>query len=93
MTKVNGSFLYLFFIKLITKFKILPEIDFFASQINKQLEKHVSCSPDPQSLAVDGFDLSWGQLNFHAFPPLSLIDRSSSKIFKEKTSEVIVIPW
>ena len=58
-----------------------------------QFEKHVSWHPDPQSLAVDGFNLSWGELNFHAFEPFSLIGWSISKFLKKKTSDITVILW
>ena len=35
--------------------KCTPNIDLFASRINKQLEKYVSFKPDPDAFAVDAF--------------------------------------
>ena len=36
-----------------------PDIDFFASRLNAQLECYISWTPDPYAWAVDAFSVSW----------------------------------
>ena len=36
-----------------------PEIDLFASWINRQTEKYVSWKPEPEAFAVDAFSINW----------------------------------
>lgn len=72
--------------------KFQPEIDLFASRLNKQLEKYVSYRPDPEAAAVDAFSINWHGLQFYAFPPFSVIPAMLRKIVKDKASGVIVVP-
>ena len=53
------------------KLNFQPEIDLFATWINKQFSKF-SYPTDPQAFAVDTFSLQWANLKFYAFPPLVL---------------------
>ena len=39
--------------------------------------------PDPDLEAIDAFTLNWENLNFYAFPPLSVIPTVLAKIQKE----------
>ena len=69
-----------------------PEIDLFASRVNKQFPKYAAYRPDPNACAIDAFTLSWGNLKFYAFPPFSLISTMLAKIQKEKAQGICVIP-
>ena len=51
-------------------------IDLFASRLNKKCETYVSWKPDPGAKYIDAFSLSWKDLDFYAFPPVSMILRS-----------------
>ncbi|RLU26689.1 hypothetical protein DMN91_000486 [Ooceraea biroi] len=55
-----------------------PEIDLFASNINKKCERYCSWKRDPDAFAVNAFTISWSNLNFYAFPPFSLIAKKET---------------
>ena len=69
-----------------------PEVDLFASRINRQLDKYVSWSPDPEALAVDAFSISWTKSTFYMFPPFSIIGRVITKIKKEHATGILIVP-
>ena len=72
--------------------KATPNIDLFASWINKQFQRYVSFRPDPEAEAINAFSLNWGNLNFYAFPPFSVIPEMLQKIQKEKAEGIAVLP-
>ena len=53
----------------------MPEIDLFASRLNKQVAAYCSYRPDPGASYVNAFSISWHE--FYAFinPPFSLLGR------------------
>lgn len=69
-----------------------PEIDIFASRINRKCEKFVSWFRDPEAWKVDAFTLDWSPLKFYAFPPFSLILRTLQKIITDKAEGIVIIP-
>lgn len=69
-----------------------PQIDLFASKLNKKCDKYISWGPDPDSLLVDAFTTSWENLKFYGFPPFCLIHRVLEKIRTEKASGILVVP-
>ncbi len=69
-----------------------PEIDLFASRINKQVEKFVSYQPDPDALAVNAFSLDWNKIKFYAFPPFSCVGKMLNKIYTDKAHGIIIVP-
>ena len=38
----------------------VPDIDLFASRLNKQIKNYVSWYPDPDALATNAFSFDWG---------------------------------
>lgn len=70
-----------------------PEIDLFASRINKKCEKFVSWLRDPESFAVDAFTLNWKTFYFYAFPPFSLILQCLHKIREDKAEGIFIVPY
>jgi len=70
-----------------------PEIDLFASRLNKQLKEFCSWQPDPQARFVDAFTQSWYDLSFYAFPPFSLIPRVLQKINRDKAMGILLVPF
>lgn len=52
-----------------------PEIDMFASRLNKQLDKYVSWKRDRDALWINAFSSSWPNIYFFAFPPFGQIMR------------------
>ncbi|KAJ8043466.1 hypothetical protein HOLleu_10559 [Holothuria leucospilota] len=68
-----------------------PEVDLFASRLNKQVNRFVSWLPDPEAEAIDAFTLDWGDLNFYAFPPFCLIPRCLQKIINDSGQGIMVV--
>ena len=46
----------------------MPDIDMFASCLNKQIECFVSWRPDPDAAAIDAFSLSWSDYKLEQVP-------------------------
>ena len=76
----------------ITQIRGMPEIDMFASRLNKQISKYVSWKPDPYSEIVNAFSISSAYLYFYAFPPFSVLGRCIQKIQRDKAECILVAP-
>lgn len=71
-----------------------PEIDLFASRINKKCDNYVSWMRDPGALTSNAFTLTWDKsLRFYAFPPFPIIGRVLKKIIEDKGEGIIVVPY
>lgn len=78
----------------------IPDIDLFASRLNKQIDRFVSWFPDPDVFASDAFSFSWSSYMRYIFPPFSLIPEVLRKIEEDRVSMVLIIvpmwhtqPW
>ena len=69
-----------------------PEIDLFASRLNKQHPCYVSWKPVPGASFTDAFTISWSDYYFYAFPPFSIILRCLQKIEQEEAEGILVVP-
>lgn len=69
-----------------------PDIDIFASRINKKCKAFVSWHKDPEAIEVDAFTLDWSLLNFYAFPPFAIILKTLQKIMADKAQGIVVVP-
>ncbi len=69
-----------------------PDIDLFASRLNKQLPRYISWKPDPEAEAIDAFSMDWGTVYFYAFPPFCLIPTCLQKIDSDTAEGIIVVP-
>ena len=82
--------------KLLTKafetLKFTPEIDLFASRLNKQLPQYCAYRPDPDAKFIDAFSISWSHIKFYCFPPFSCILRAVRKIIQDQALGILVIP-
>ena len=78
------------FQKIVDKFG-KPDIDLFASRINRQLKSYVSWHPEPEAMAVNAFSLTWNNKFFYMFPPFSLVGRVIAKVIRDKTDAVLVV--
>ena len=70
-----------------------PEIDLFASRLNKQLPKYCSWKPDPGAWAVDAMAVDWSDCYFYAFPPFNMIGRVLQKIEFEHATGILIVPY
>lgn len=69
-----------------------PEIDLFASKLNTKCKIYISWKPDPDCTTVDAFLVSWEHLDFYAFPPFSIINKTIKKIIDDKATGILVVP-
>lgn len=70
-----------------------PKIDLFASRLNFQMKPYISWGPDPESVAVDAFSISWTEWNsVYAFPPFSLILRTLDKWRRDGVDGMMIVP-
>ena len=81
------------FQSILQRFQFIAVIDLFASYLNKKLSNYVSWHPEPESVGVDAFNMSWTKLKFYTFPSFSLVAKSIPKIIQKKASGIMVIPW
>ena len=69
-----------------------PEIDLFASRLNKQLPVFCSFRPDPEASFKTAFTISWANKKLYCFPPFSCISQVLQKIIQDQTTCVVVVP-
>ena len=70
-----------------------PDIDLFATRINKQLPKFISWRPDPEAFFTDAFLYSWCDFNYgYVFPPFSLVSRVLQKIRQHHNTLLVILP-
>ena len=65
-----------------------PDIDLFASRLNKQLPVFVSWHPEPGCYAVV---FLWTPFKCYAFPPFCLIPRVLEKMEREYVDQFLLI--
>ena len=70
-----------------------PDIDLFATQINRQFSDYVAHRPDPEAKFTDEFTMDWSDLKFCAFPQIAIISRFLSKISQDEAKGIIVVPY
>jgi hypothetical protein len=68
-----------------------PDIDLFASRLNKQLDNYVSWFPDPMAITSDAFFISWTKFKPYIFPPFSLTGRILQKLVEDEVRNAILI--
>ena len=69
-----------------------PEIDLFASRLNKQFDQFCSFKPEPDAFCIDSFSISWSNLRFYCFPPFSCVLKAVQKVKREKAIRILVVP-
>ncbi|CAC5414223.1 unnamed protein product [Mytilus coruscus] len=63
------------------------KLDLFADRLNAQLDNYISCA-----IQIDAFQVNWSNKNPYAFSPFCLIARCITKVNKERSNLVIIIP-
>ncbi|MCG7869756.1 MAG: hypothetical protein JAY74_25725 [Candidatus Thiodiazotropha taylori] len=69
-----------------------PNIDLFATRLNKKLPLYVSPIPDENALAIDAMSMNWDGMHAYAFPPFALIPAIINKIRQHHCNIVLVAP-
>ena len=71
-----------------------PDLDLFATQINRQFSDYVAYRPDPEAKLIDAFTIDWSGLKFYAFPPIAIISKVLSKRRQDKAEDnIAVLYW
>ena len=65
-----------------------PNIDLFATRLNKKLPIYVSPIPDEKALAIDAMSMNWNRMHAYAFPPFALIPAIINKIHQHHCNSV-----
>ena len=72
-----------------------PDVDLFASRINKQVSTYIAWNPDPFAADIDAFMSDWSQWELlYAFPPFRLIPKVLQRfqIYKSSHRMILVYP-
>ena len=69
-----------------------PEVDLFASRINRQVQKYFAWQPEPEALVIDAFTVPWDHKLNYAFPPFSIVGKTLAKIQRDKSTTILVFP-
>ena len=77
-----------------------PQIDLFASRLNKKLSHYFSWRPDPFCCGVNAFAHTWDNIYGYAFPPFNQISKILYKLSQHVSCTIILIcpfwpsqPW
>ena len=70
-----------------------PEIDLFASRINKKCSLYCSWQRDPDAHKINAFTTDWSAFFWYAFPPFSLITKVLKKIREDKATGILIVPF
>ena len=70
-----------------------PDIDFFATQINRQFSDYVAYRPEPEAKIIDAFTIDWSGLKFYSFYPIIIVSTVLSTINHDEAEGIIVVPY
>jgi hypothetical protein len=80
------------FSQVISNLDFTPEVDLFASRLNRQLPIFLSFRHDPEATGINAFTISWTNVAFYAFPPFAIISKVLQKVCLEKATGILVVP-
>ena len=69
-----------------------PDLDLFASRLNRQTLNFVSWFPDPEALMTDAFSFSWAPFFLYGFPPFCLLNKLLAKIRSDSARGIFILP-
>jgi hypothetical protein len=69
-----------------------PEIDWFASSKNAQLERFYSWNAEPTAEGCDAFVFDWSVCPGYVYPPFALIPRILRKVTEDRASIILIHP-
>ncbi len=69
-----------------------PDLDLFATWVNKKCRDYISPIPDPSAYSVDAFQSSWEDKFLYAFPPFRLLAKVLYKFRNEGSSMILIAP-
>ena len=78
--------------KQISKLWESPQVDLFATSLNKKLPTYVSLIPDPQAWEVDALNIPWENMVAYAFPPTTLLPKVVQKLQSQTCRIILIAP-
>ena len=69
-----------------------PQIDLFASRLNKELKRYYSYGPDPFTEHVDSFTITWENTVSYLYCPFFCLSRAMNKICWDQARVIMIIP-
>ena len=69
-----------------------PDLDLFASRLDRQILNFVSWFPDPEALMTDTFSFSWAPFFSYGFPPFCLLNKLLAKIRSDSAMGIFILP-
>ena len=69
----------------------VPDVDLFASRLNKQLDTFVSWFPEVGAYRNDAFSFSWHEFLPYIFCPFNLVGKVVTKIITDKVQKALMI--
>lgn len=70
-----------------------PDIDLFASRVNRQLPRFVSWKPDAEAENVDAFSICWSDFYSYIFSPFSQILKCVQKLREDQGESLLICPY
>ena len=68
----------------------LPDVDLFASRLNKQLSTFVSWFPEVGAYRNDAFSFSWHQFSPYVSCPFNLVSKVVTKVISDKSRQSFI---
>jgi ribonuclease HI len=69
-----------------------PQMDLFATQVNKKLPQYCSLFPDSQAFHQDALAIRWNNMFLYAFPPLAILNRVLQKVAQDGCIMILIAP-
>ena len=70
----------------------VPEVDLFATSLNKKLPKYVSPFPDPMAWAINALTIPWNKGLLYAFPPWNMVGEVLMKLMEDQGEMILIAP-
>lgn len=74
------------------EFSFYPNIDWFASPENYQVERFVTWEDNPEAFGTDAFFFDWSGWKGYFFPPCALLSRVLTQMQRQKVSGILIHP-
>ena len=84
---------YRYFEEAISRIKVCPNIDLFASRLNCKLKPYTSYQLDPEAFAIHEFSFSWNAYKPYAFLPFCVMLKALQKIAQDRATSLNVVPY
>ena len=70
----------------------LPDVDLFATRLNRKVDCFCSLLPDALARSHQALSIPWDKGLMYIYPPMSLALRSLAKIAREEADAIVILP-